>query len=196
MTLMIQSAFKEWNVAVNALEAGQTILLLRKGGIREQQGQFSVQHQQVLLYPTFEHQNPNLLQSEYTSSVEPVASGWHPETVRIGSWTAITEIFALETKQAESILFDLLPFLIWNEQFVRDRLKFKPHKPLYLLFLRIYKLATPHTIPYHPSYGGCRSWIELQQGIACHNSTPVLNEMAYQTQCAKIRQLLPKLLRT
>lgn len=190
MTFVIQSAFKEWNVAVNALEAGKTILLLRKGGIREQAGQFSVQYQQVLLYPTFEHQKPNLLQTEYASSVEPVASGWHPETVRIGSWAAITEIIALETKQVESILFDLLPFIIWNAEFVRDRLNFKPHKPLYFLFLRTYKLATPDVISYHSSYGGCRSWIELQNGRDCQNSTPVLNEREYETRCKKIRQLL------
>ena len=31
----LSHAFKEWAVAIEALEAGKTIMLLRKGGIRE-----------------------------------------------------------------------------------------------------------------------------------------------------------------
>ena len=49
-------ALKEWAVAVNALESGKTIMLLRKGGIHERGGRFQVAHEQVLLYPTYEHQ--------------------------------------------------------------------------------------------------------------------------------------------
>ncbi|BCX07554.1 MAG: hypothetical protein KatS3mg066_1413 [Fischerella sp.] len=35
-------ALKEWAVAVTALEAGKTIMLLRKGGIHERNGRFQV----------------------------------------------------------------------------------------------------------------------------------------------------------
>jgi len=34
-TKTLSHALKEWSVAVEALEAGKTIMLLRKGGIRE-----------------------------------------------------------------------------------------------------------------------------------------------------------------
>ena len=64
---------------------GKTIILLRKGGIREENGRFGVDYDRVFLYPTYEHQQPNLLKSEYAGKVMPVESGWHPETVRIGS---------------------------------------------------------------------------------------------------------------
>jgi len=51
-------ALKEW-AAVDALEQGKTImLLLRKGGIHEQGGRFKVAQNQILLYPTHEHQQP------------------------------------------------------------------------------------------------------------------------------------------
>jgi hypothetical protein len=53
-------ALKEWAVAVNALESGKTIMLPRKGGIHEQSGRFQVAHEQILLYPTYEHQLPNI----------------------------------------------------------------------------------------------------------------------------------------
>ena len=42
---------KQW-AAINALEAGKTIMLLRKGGIHEQGGKFQVAHNHIVLYPT------------------------------------------------------------------------------------------------------------------------------------------------
>lgn len=190
MDVKIKQALKEWNIAVKALEAGETILLLRKGGIREQGGKFSVDVKQVLLYPTFEHQQPDLLLPEYASQVQPVSSCWHPKTVKISSWAEITDILSIETQQAEMLISELLPFLIWNEKFVRERLQFKPQKPLFLLLLKPYKLSQVDEIPYHPSYGGCRSWIELQEDISIQNSISVWEETEYQTLCAEIRQLL------
>ena len=38
----IDHALKEWDSAVKALSLGKTVLLLRKGGIREVGGKFSV----------------------------------------------------------------------------------------------------------------------------------------------------------
>ena len=49
MLTTLSFALKEWNIAVKALEKGQTILLLRKGGIKEISGQFQVNHNPVLL---------------------------------------------------------------------------------------------------------------------------------------------------
>ncbi|MEB3283461.1 MAG: DUF1802 family protein [Lyngbya sp.] len=190
MEVKIKPALKEWNIAVQAIEAGKTILLLRKGGIREHKGQFSVEHQQVLLYPTFEHQQPHLLLPEYQSQVQPVSSGWHPQTVKISSWAEITEVLALETAQAEALISELLPFLIWNEQFVRERLNFKPQKPLFFLLLKPYKLSRVYEIPYDSSYGGCRSWIELKESISIQNSIPVWEETDYSTLSSNLRQLL------
>ena len=96
MLTTLSFALKEWNIAVKALEKGQTILLLRKGGIKEISGQFQVNHNPVLLYPTYEHQKPHLLKSDYTAFVKPVPSGWHPETIEISSWANITNIFQVQ----------------------------------------------------------------------------------------------------
>ncbi|WP_413164176.1 DUF1802 family protein [Capilliphycus salinus ALCB114379] len=187
MEVNIKPALKEWNVAVKAMEAGKTILLLRKGGIKEEKGRFSVEHQRVLLYPTFEHQQPNLLKPEYASEVQPVSSGWHPETVKISSWAEITDILAIDTPQAEALIFELLPFIIWNENFIRERINFKPKKPLFLLLLKPYKLSQVYEIPYDSSYGGCRSWIELKEEISIENSIPVWEETAYNYLSEQIK---------
>ncbi len=162
-------ALKEWNVAIDALFQGRMITLLRKGGIREVGGKFAVTHDRVLLYPTYEHQKSHLLKAEYAERVEPVESGWHPATVRIGSWAAITHM--LDVKDPKHIA-SLLPFHIWNQEFVAERLKWKPNQSLFVLLLRVYRLNSPKIISYKPEYGGCRSWIDLDESIGLDDSFP------------------------
>lgn len=185
--IMTSHALKEWAVAINALETGKTIMLLRKGGIHERNGRFQVAHKEILLYPTFEHQQPFLLKPEYANLVVPVTPGWHPETVRIRSWAEITDIFPVSD---ESIVNALLPFHIWNEYFISDRLKWKPRQPLYILLLRTYKLPLEWEIPYRSEYGGCKSWIDLAQSVSWQGAQPVLFDSTYTQLVAQIRSIV------
>lgn len=180
-------ALKEWAITVNALEAGKTIMLLRKGGIHERNGRFQVVHDEILLYPTYEHQQPFLLKPEYANLVYPVTSGWHPETIRIGSWAKITDIFPVCD---ESIVNALLPFHIWNEHFISDRLKWKARQPLYILLLRTYNLPQVREIPYLPEYGGCKSWIDLDETINIQDAKPALSDSTYYQLVAEIRNIV------
>lgn len=181
------NALKEWAVAIDALESGKTIMLLRKGGIHERGGSFQVAHKQVLLYPTYEHQQPVLLKSEYASLVIPVTSGWHPETVRIGSWAEITDIFPVSE---ESIVKALEPFHIWSEPFISDRLKWKPRVPLYVLLLRVYKLPQAREIAYRSEYGGCKSWIDLVESISRQGAEPVFSDLEYNELVREISSIV------
>jgi hypothetical protein len=179
-------ALKEWAVAVDALAEGKTILLLRKGGIKEEGNRFQVAYEKILLYPTYEHQQPNLLKSEYADKVTTVESGWHPETIKIGAYGEITDVLAVSE---ESSVKALLPYHIWNEKFASDRLKWKPRQPIYLLLLRTYKLAQPQVIPYRAEYGGCKSWIDLAETISIVGVEPVLYDKNYAQQVAAIRKI-------
>ena len=183
----LSHAFKEWAVAIEALEAGKTIVLLRKGGIRETSKNFSVEHTQAWLYPTYEHQKPHLLKPEYAEKVTVVESGWHPETVRIGSLAHITQV--LTVKQPEQLSL-LQPYHIWNEQMAIDRLKWKSNQPLSILLLRVYRLWQPLVIPYHQSYGGCKSWLDLLEPIALERLEPVLDDDTYSQQTKQIVNLI------
>jgi hypothetical protein len=187
MLLITMHALKEWAVAVNAIERGETVLLLRKGGIRESGGRFQVDRDEVLLYPTYEHQQPELLKPEYALQVTPVASGWHPETIQISSWAKITDILPVID---ETIVNALLPFHIWNEIFIRDRLKWKPSQPVYVLLLRAYKLPQARQISYRTEYGGCRSWIDLTEEIDLAGATPVLDDATYEQKVSEIRNAI------
>ncbi len=183
----ITHALKEWAIALEALEQGKTIMLLRKGGIKESQGKFQVPYTRILLYPTYEHQQPALLKPVYQSRVTPVASGWHPQQVTISSWAEITDVLPVSE---ENTIKALLPFHIWNEQFITTRLKWKPRQPIYILLLRTYKLPTPQVIDYRPQYGGCTSWIDLGLSIDCDLASPVFPEDTYKHLTTEIRQII------
>ncbi|MBA3945004.1 MAG: DUF1802 family protein [Herpetosiphonaceae bacterium] len=183
----VNHAFKEWAVAVDALHAGDTIMLLRKGGIREEGKHFRVAHDEILLYPTYEHQLPGLLKSPYAGQVEAVTTGWHPTTVPIHSFARITDIFQVS---AADTVEQLLPFHIWNERFAAERFGWKPRHPLYVLLLRTYQLPQTHALPYDAAYGGCKSWIDLQASVSLEGMVPVLDDAAYAAQVAMIHAIV------
>ncbi len=58
-------AFKEWAVTVRALAEGEQLLTLRKGGIREADKHFEIEHDRFFLYPTFDHQRNDLVRESH-----------------------------------------------------------------------------------------------------------------------------------
>src|SRR5687767_8620791 len=64
-------ALKEWAVVCRALESGAQMILLRKGGIYEAAGEFELEHRQFLLFPTYLHQNLNMLKPQHHGGFEP-----------------------------------------------------------------------------------------------------------------------------
>ncbi len=58
-------AFKEWAVTVRALAEGEQLLTLRKGGIREPDKHFKLDHDRFFLYPTFDHQCSDLVRESH-----------------------------------------------------------------------------------------------------------------------------------
>ncbi len=173
--MLITTALKEWSVAVDALANGETMVLLRKGGIKEQEGKFTAQAKQVLLFPTFEHQQRELLKPNYQAAVQPVEPGWHPQTITLKAWAEITHIFL--TDEADKVAA-LSAFHIWHSQLAQSRLKWKPQQPLYVLVLQVYRLLDPVRVPWQAAYGGCRSWIDLEPGIEVDTAVSALEGAA------------------
>src|SRR3954447_24004626 len=62
---LMPTAFKEWAVTVRALAEGEQLLTLRKGGIREEDRHFEIEHDQFFLYPTFDHQQGKLVRESH-----------------------------------------------------------------------------------------------------------------------------------
>lgn len=185
--MLLKAALKEWAVAVDALAQGKTAVLLRKGGIKEHQGRFSADADRAILFPTFEHQRPELLKPQYQAAVAPVATGWHPETITLKAWADITHIFLTDDEEEVTALSALH---IWQPQLAQERLKWKPKQPLYVLALRTYLLPKPVVVPWQADYGGCKSWVEMAAGIEIAGSQPAIIDTAYCQQIAAIEAIL------
>lgn len=180
---MLNHALKEWSIAVEALTQGQTVLLLRKGGIREVGNHFQVPYQRVWLYPTYEHQKSHLLKPQWANRVNTVTSGWHPNHITLQAWADISYVWTVkDSPSVES----LLPFHIWNEQFIAERFRWKPSQLLHLLVLRVHRLIVPITIDWQIAHGGCRSWLTLDNPLETMPSVPVLDEREFTTAVQKI----------
>jgi hypothetical protein len=181
-------ALKEWALTIRALAEGRQIVLLRKGGIREEAREFRVEQSAFLLYPTYEHQRPDLVQPAYHRDLEAVLASQPPAgTVEIGYWAEVTD--AYETLDAADVAA-LAPLTIWTTDYAEERLRWRPKKPLSIMLLRVYRLAAPRTLPVLPAYGGCKSWLTLDAAVDLTGLTPVLDDAAYETRRAAVRAAL------
>ena len=184
------TALKEWAVAIRALREGRQVFLLRKGGIREAEGEFMVEARDVLLFPTFEHQ------MEQAGTLQPCYEAWltdeqqrrpEGESVRIGAFASITDILIVQNFEA---LFALKSQHIFSDAFLKFRVDNDSHKPLYCLFLRAYDLAQPVTLPMEMNYYGCRSWIELTESVSLEGAAPALSDHTYAERVRVIKERL------
>src|SRR5690242_10621835 len=122
-------AFKEWAVTVRALAEGEQLVTLRKGGIREPDKHFAVEHERFFLYPTFDHQRIDLVRESHRPELrraleegvwadgEPTVRAWtadggigQPDRVRIRAWAEVAAHFTITERRAVDALS---PFYVW-----------------------------------------------------------------------------------
>ena len=167
----LRYALKEWAVAVKTLERGETALVVRKGGIREKA--FAVPKTRFLLLPGYEHQKPELLKSEHRRLMDEIPDLTDDGPLRFSSFAEVAG--AHEISEPED-LASLDPHHMWTSEYAESRFKWRPKKPLTVLVLRAYLLPETVELPYVDEYGGCKSWIELQQTVPVEGARPALSE--------------------
>ncbi len=177
-------AFKEWAVACEAMRKGEQILLIRKGGIREEGGVFEMQDKEFFLMPTYEHQNARLLKPQYLTRLEErQAKPRDPNLIKIDTYAVVTTIQqARNEEQVRAIAHEC----IWNDTYIQERFDYNPYDPLYLVVLRIYQLPTPYQVPIRPEYGGCKSWVTLEQPLSTLGASPAIPDEAFEARCRGI----------
>ena len=171
----LNHALKEWAVAVEALERGETALVVRKGGIREKA--FAVPKTRFLLFKGYEHQNEEQLKPSYQDLLHSI-----PKLKDDGPviFTSFAEVHAAyEISEAEE-LEALDPHHIWAHEYAESRLKWRPKKPLTVLLLRTYLLPEPVEFEYQAEYGGCKSWIELSDNVSATGARPALVDNSFE----------------
>ncbi len=177
------NALKEWAVVCKALEKGRQVILLRKGGILEYKQGFEVKHDRFLMFPTFEHQSKENLQADYMdelmSDAAPVG------TSRLSSYAEAVEVREVTDR---ALLRKLERFHVWNESYVNARMDYNPSKPMSVILLRVFKLATPLDVQTLQAWAGCRSWVPLD--ITIPDASPVLSDSEFDNVAREFREVL------
>jgi hypothetical protein len=197
-------AFKEWSVTVRALAEGEQLITLRKGGIREDQKHFQLEHDRFFLYPTFDHQRIDLVRDSHKPELrraleegvwadgEPNVHAWtldggivQPDRVRIRAWAEVAGHYEIADPRAVDALS---PFYVWTTDYAEKRLAWKRRHPLHVLLLRVYRIPRPVTVKVRDEYFGCRSWLELQRELP-FEGTPVLSDEEFDRAAEEIEAI-------
>jgi hypothetical protein len=168
---------KEWDSVCQALLQGKQIVMLRKGGIHEAGGEFEVEFRRFLLFPTYLHQDKDMLKEDAQELFK--FAGSEPTKIKLEAFADVTDIVRIETEKQVKSLSDKH---IWTDKLVQMRIDYRPENPLYLLLVRAHKLTNPVTIDNRPQYAGCKSWVGLRENIKVTEATPVLDAPSYQQQ--------------
>lgn len=188
-------AFKEWSVIVEALGAGEQILILRKGGIAEGRGGFQINASRFWLFPTRFHQQLEKTKPAAGRFVPPAtgSAGVPPvsessESVRHGSielryFADVVHSAFLSNWTAVSHL-DSHHF--WTEATVRERFDWSKPAGLHALVVRVHQLAQPLSLPLTSEMSGCKSWIELPSSFDTTPSVPVLSDSTFTARRAAL----------
>jgi hypothetical protein len=186
MSENIPIALKEWAVAVDALETGEQIMIMRKGGIIEETRDFQLESNAFFLFPTYEHQKKELLKDAYQPRLDQILDETDAKEAKV-LITSYAEAAADIEVTSQEELDRLFPFHIWTEHFAEERLRWKRTKPLHILILRVYKLEKAVELPVLPEYIGCKSWISLKMKLAEGISkSPVLSDEEFSRRKAMI----------
>ena len=154
-------AFKEWAVTVRALAEGEQLLTLRKGGIREENKHFELEHERFFLYPTFDHQRNNLVRESHHPELrraleegvwpdeEPppralIQDGGisQPDRVRLRAWAEVTDHFTVTDPPRRR---RPLPFLRLDSRLRREAAQLEAAPPA----ARAAAAGPPHPPPGH-----------------------------------------------
>lgn len=183
-----RTALKEWAVLVDAMARGEIVAMVRKGGIREQRAGFDVRHARFLFYPTFFHEKAAELQPRFLPQLE-AAHARRPDegTIRlahVAEVLATWKVGALEPLRA----IEAEHGLAWGA--VESRFHYKQRPGVQVVAVRVLALPAPVTVPEARRYGGCVSWVELDEAIDVGGARPVLDDAALAARVARLASAL------
>jgi hypothetical protein len=173
---------------VDALGRGEQILILRKGGIHESRGGFQVDYDRFLLFPTQFHQQ--------RASVVPAAQRRFDQLAPPAAGAGQVHIEYFAEVAAAECLDDLAAARnlrgqhIWREDVIAERFDWGKSRSIFALALRVFRLPGGLDLPLLPSYGGCKSWIELAEDVPIREARPVLDDALFSQRLDQFRSAL------
>ncbi|MBW8782438.1 MAG: DUF1802 family protein [Verrucomicrobia bacterium] len=181
-------AFKEWRVIVEALGAGEQILILRKGGIAENRGGFQVEAKRFWLFPTQFHAQREKTKPAAAGFFQPAAAPENALTLRF--FADVVHAAFLDRWDEIARLDDCH---LWTEATLRERFDWGKPPGLHALVVRVHRLREPVTLAVTAAMSGCKSWIELPVALDAAASEPVLDDEAFAARRRLIAGRMPAL---
>lgn len=163
------TALKEWASAIAALGRGEQVILIRKGGLADPN--FGVEAERFYLFPTNFHDG----------------GGDVPDVVPITHWAEVVRTWRVRDFEA---LCRLEPMVVFDRDTLETRYRFRPDQALHVIAVRAYALPKPAHVKMHEGYGGCRSWVSVDEEIDIDGSTPVLHHGELNDRIERIDALL------
>jgi len=163
--LLNHTALKEWASVIAALDRGDQVVLIRKGGIADPK--FGLEASRFYLFPTNFH-----------DSGAPL-----PSAIPITHWCEALRTWEVRDLQT---LLRLAPLVVFDQQTLETRYRFRSDQAVHVIAVRTWALARPVRVAMTEAYAGCRSWVSLDEEIDIDGSRPALGDAALQ---AKIDQV-------
>ena len=187
-TPSMRAAFKDWAVVVDALGRGDQIVILRKGGLQEGRGGFKPDQPGFLLFPTqFHQQRESVIPSAQARFDEIQRNLLPPGKVRLQFIAEVALALRLDSLAAAN---GLRGQHIWRDEIIAERFDWGRDKSIFALAVRVFRLPRPIELPMRESYGGCKSWIELDKDISIEGATPVLDDEDFEAKIDSFRNAL------
>jgi len=155
-------ALKEWDVVCEALGSGRQVVVIRKGGIAEGRHGLRFEHEEFVLLPTFFHQQAERVVPEADFAARQAGAEGERESVEVRH--AATLVWHRVVTDP-AVLSKLQAFHILAPAEVEARFEQKPSPGVQVALLRVYRLDPPQRVPWQKSFGGCRSWAEMEDDL-------------------------------
>jgi len=189
----MRAAFKEWAVIVDALGRGEQIIILRKGGINEGRGGFKMEHPRFLLFPTLFHQQRESVIPPAKKRYDEITPHFSaPDKLRLEFFA---EIMLAKQLNSLSDANALRGQHVWRDEVIAQRFDWGRDKNIFALAVRVFRLPQLVELPMRLEYGGCKSWVELEQEVATDGAKPVLSGAAYEEKLNRFRARLEAAIR-
>jgi hypothetical protein len=184
-TITVMHALKEWAIVVRAVEEGKQLILFRKGGILDDG--FSVESDQFLLYPTFEHQSREYVKDEYKDEFDRLVRDSDRSVVTVRS---LARVYAYYESSSIERLLRLSRFHILNDAFINYRMQWNRERPVSIMLIQPYLLDEPLIIPDKHKYYGCKSWIRLEMNTPIGNYSPIVRDSSLESIRKEVESIL------
>ena len=181
-------ALKEWAITGEALARNRQIVLLRKGGLLDEDGHFALEHSQFWLLPTWLHQERGLVKSAHQDlwAQTPREPDETAKIAYLRHFARVQRVWKLD-ENAESALLEV-PH-IWSAHYLDLRFGYQSDKTLLCAALRVYIADEPIRYALRAQDLGCRSWVDLAAPI-CAGVRPAIGDAEFASELESVTRVL------